>query len=80
MIPNREDTLEKGMAYSLQYSWLENSMDRGAWRAIVHIISESDMTGQHTHTHTHTHTQIVHHWNKGPSSQSYGFSSSHVWM
>ena len=30
-----EDPLEKGMA-PLQYSCLENSMDRGAWRAIVH--------------------------------------------
>ena len=30
----REDTLEKGMANPLQYSCLENPMDRGAWRAI----------------------------------------------
>ena len=30
----QEDTLEKGMA--TQYSCLENSMDRGAWRATVH--------------------------------------------
>ena len=32
----------------LQYSCLENSMDRGAWQA-----QESDTT-EHTHTHTHT--------------------------
>ena len=25
----------------LQYSWLENSMDRGAWQAPVHGISKS---------------------------------------
>ena len=36
----------------LQYSYLENLMDRGAWRAIVHRVVESDMT-EHTHTHTH---------------------------
>ena len=30
----QEDTLEKGMA--TQYSCLKNSMDRGAWWAIVH--------------------------------------------
>ena len=31
----------------LQYSCLENSMDRGAWRAIVHgVTKESDVTEQ----------------------------------
>ena len=39
---------------SLQYSCLENPVDRGAWRATVHGITESDMT-EHIHTHTHTH-------------------------
>ena len=45
----------------------ENSMDRGAWRATVHGITELDTTEAtyhacagararaHTHTHTHTH-------------------------
>ena len=36
---DREDPLEKRMYSSplpLQYSCLENFMDRGAWRAIVH--------------------------------------------
>ena len=27
-----------------QYSCLENPMDRGAWRAMVHGVAESDMT------------------------------------
>ena len=36
----------------LQYSFLENSMDRGAWQAIGHGVTESDMT-QGTHAHTH---------------------------
>ena len=32
----REDPLEKGMnGYPLQYSCLENPMDRGAWQATV---------------------------------------------
>ena len=31
-----EDPLEEGTATPLQYSGLENPMDRGAWRAAVH--------------------------------------------
>ena len=35
--PGQEDPLKKGMAaHPPQYSCLENSMDRGAWWAIVH--------------------------------------------
>ena len=33
----------------LQYSYLENSMDRGAWRVSVQGVTESDIT-EHTHT------------------------------
>ena len=32
---------EDGNGYPLQYFCLENSMDRGAWRAIVHRVQES---------------------------------------
>ena len=34
---------------------LENSMDRGAWWATVHGVSELDTTELLTHTHTYTH-------------------------
>ena len=45
----------------LQYSCLENPMDRGVQRPAVHgVAKESDRTEQladtHTHTHTHSHT------------------------
>ena len=40
----QKDTLEKGNGNPLQYSCLGNSMDRGAWWAIVHGVLESDMT------------------------------------
>ena len=37
----REDPLEKGNGYPLQYSGLENSLDRGAWCAIAHGAAKS---------------------------------------
>ena len=43
----------EGNGYPLEYSCLENSMDRGAWQAIVHGATKS---WTHLSTHTHTHT------------------------
>ena len=37
-----------GNGYPLQYPFLENSMDRGAWRATVHGAAESDTAVQLT--------------------------------
>ena len=30
-----------GHGNSLQYSWLENPMDKGAWQATVHMVAKS---------------------------------------
>ena len=56
----QEDPLEKGMTNPLQYSCLENSMDRGAWQATVHGVTKSrtQLNDKHTH-HTHTSLAIV---------------------
>ena len=43
-IPGVERSPEGGNVNLLQYSYLENSMDRGAWLAPVHGITESDTT------------------------------------
>ena len=43
----REDPVEEEMAAPLQYSCLENPMDRGAWWATVPVVAkESDTTEQ----------------------------------
>ena len=56
----------RGSGNPLQYSCLENSMDRGAWWGIVHGVARVrhelvtfTLTHIHTHTHTYTHTYIV---------------------
>ena len=58
-----------GDGYPVQYSCLENSMDRGAWWAIIaHGVTKSQRqlreearvrAHAHTHTHTHTHTHSL---------------------
>ena len=40
--PVQEDLLEKEDGNLLQYSCLENPMDRGAWQATVHEVSKSE--------------------------------------
>ena len=45
LIPGSGRFPREGNGYPLPYSCLENSMDRGAWQAIVHgIAKELDMT------------------------------------
>ena len=39
----------EGNGYPLQYSCLENSIDRGAWLATVHGVTKSDRT-EYKHT------------------------------
>ena len=40
-IPGSGRSPGEGNGYPFQYSYLENPMDRGAWQAIVHGVTES---------------------------------------
>ena len=52
----------EGNDYPVQYSWLENSRERGAQWAIVHRVAQSwtqlRQLSARARTHTHTHTQF----------------------
>ena len=51
--------IREGNGTPLQYSFLENPMDRGIWRAAVHGVTEcqTQLSETHTQTHTQTHTE-----------------------
>ena len=61
-IPGSGKSPGKGHGNPLQYSCLENPMDREAWQAIANRVAYSRTrlkrlnTHILTHTHTHTHT------------------------
>ena len=63
-IPRLELSPGKGNSNPLQYSYLENPTDRGAWRAAVHRVANSRtqlkrLTSIHTHTHTHMNLNTI---------------------
>ena len=54
-IPGSERSPGEGNGNLLQYSCLENSMDRGAWRATVHGVAKSQTWLKWLSTHARTH-------------------------
>ena len=58
-IPGSGRTPGEGNDTLLQYSCLENSMDRGAWWATVHGVTKS-WSKLNIYRHTHTHTIPTH--------------------
>ena len=56
LIPGSGRSPGIGNGNPLQYSCLENPMDRGTWWATVHGVAKSQTRlSDYTHTHTHTH-------------------------
>ena len=55
-------------------------MHREALRAPIHGVAKSQTRLQRLSSRQHIKKQRHYFANKGPSSQGYGFSSSHVWM
>ena len=53
LIPRSARSLGEGNGYPLQYSSLENPMDRGAWWAAVHGVTKSQTRLKQLNTHTH---------------------------
>ena len=56
LIPGSGRSPGGGHGNPLQYSCLENLMDREAWQATAYRVAKSDMN-KATHTHTHIHTR-----------------------
>ena len=56
LIPGSGRSPRIGNGNPLQYSCLENPMNRGAWRATVYGVAECECACTHARTHTHTHT------------------------
>ena len=48
-IPGLGKSPREGKGYLLQYSGLENSMDRGAWQATVHGVTKHQTLLSHFH-------------------------------
>ena len=57
-IPGSGRSPGEGNGNPLQYSCLENSIDKGDWWATGHRVTKELDTTEHAHTHTHTHTHL----------------------
>ena len=53
-IPGLGRSTGGGIGYPFKYSCLENSIDRGVWKATVHGLAESDMTEPLTLSNFHS--------------------------
>ena len=74
LIPGLGRSPGEGNGYLLQHFCLQNSMDRGVWRLIVHRVAKSQTwLSTHTHIHTHTHTDLKNTLNSNRSQKMIWF-------
>ena len=52
-IPGLGRSSEAGNGYPLQYSCLENPMNKGVWQAIIHVVAKSQTQLKQLSTHIH---------------------------
>ena len=60
LIPGSGRSPGVGNGKPLQYSCLDNPVDRGDWQATVHGVAKSQVqlsAYTHAHVHTHNHTE-----------------------
>ena len=58
-IPGSGRSPGEGNGYPLQHSFLENSMERGAWQTTVHGVAKSQTWLNDWHFHFHIHTWLL---------------------
>ena len=82
VMTNLGSILGEGNGNPLQYSCLENPLDRGAWWSAVHKVTQSWTQLKRHSSSSRQHIKKQRHYfaNKGMSSQGYGFSIGHIWM
>ena len=59
LTPGLGRSLGERNGHPLQYSCLENSMDRGAWQAIAHGVAKSQTRLSYWHSHFHFSVEKV---------------------
>ena len=82
VMTNLDSVFREGNGSPLQCSCLENPRDGGAWRAAIYGLAQGRTRLKRLSSSSRQHIKKQRYCfvNKGPSSQGYGFSSSHVWM